>query len=452
MTRPIAPPKPVHTRASISHRCARAAAAFGVVPRHDPHATHSPPALDNHTRTQIAHSTLTLVTGPSGSGKSTLLRTLRTHLTPIAPRPPRPDPTRCVLDQFNLNLPDTLALLSRVGLAEPRLWALRVRDLSAGQRARFDLARRIASAPPRSTLFLDEYASTLDRATAAAVSGALKRLAHTRNLRIVCAGAHEDLPYLLDTDTLIDATTRTIIPSRYTPETIAIEPGTRADFSALKHHHYRAHDPANIAHILRATRTTHAGQTILAGVLVITYPTLNARWRARAYPGRYDTPVQAHNARRLNNELRTLARVIVEPRSRALGIASTLVRAYLKNPITPCTDAYAAMGTVSPFFERAGMTAYAAHRSEHDLRLLDALHHERLTPLDLLNPSIPLPALIERELTIWARAKKHDPNDPSRRTHSAASLIATPLAYAHTTRPTPRGDHDDRPPTTTARD
>ena len=449
--RPIAPPKPVHTRASVSPNCARAVAAFGVVAHPDPNTTFTPPTLPIETLNHIRSSTLTLITGHSGSGKSTLLRTLRKQCAPIATSPPKPDLSRCLLDQFNLPLHDTLALLSRVGLAEPQLWPLRITNLSTGQRARFDLARQLTHAQPHETIILDEFGSTLDRATCASIASPLKRLAQERNLKLICAGAHEDLPLILDTDTLIDAPSRTIIPSRYTPEPITIEPGTRSDYDALKHHHYRTHDPANIAHILRATRTTHTAQTILAGVLVVAYPTLNARWRTRAYPGRYDTTDTKHNAHRLNNELRTLARVIVEPRSRALGIASKLVRTYLAHPLTPITEAFAAMGAVSPFLARAGMTEYGPHRSTQDLRLLDALHHEHRTPLDLLNPSTTLTPLLTRELQIWARSKKHDPNDPSLRTHSATSLIATPLAYAHTAHPTPRGDHDDRPPTTAAR-
>lgn len=449
VTRPIAPPKSITTRANVSPTCARAIAAFGVVAHHDPRAVFAAPALDDETLARIRASTLTLVTGRSGSGKTTLLRELRRRLAPIAPAPPTPDPSRCVFDQFPRNISDTLALLSRVGLAQPQLWALRPRELSTGERARFDLAHRIAHARPADTIILDEFGAALDRATCASVAAPLKRLAQDRDLRIIAAGAHEDLPLMLDTDTLLDAPTRTIIPSRFAPEPITIEPGTRADFGALKHHHYRTHDPANIAHILRATRTTHSGHTILAGVLVITYPTLNARWRARAYPGRFDTGSPRDDARRLNAEVRTIARVIVEPRSRALGIASKLVRTYLAHPVTPITEAFAAMGSVSPFLKNAGMTEYAPHRARCDLRLLDALHHERLTPLDLLDPWAPLPPLIERELRTWSRIRKHGPNDPSLRTHAGASLIATPLAYAHTAHCTPRGDHEDHEPSAT---
>ena len=448
VTRPIAPPKRITTRANVSPACARAVAAFGVVAHRDPRAAFPAPSLDDDTLARLRASTLTLVAGHSGSGKTTLLRELRRLLAPIAPAPPKPDPSRCVLDQFPLNISDTLALLSRVGLAQPALWARCPRELSAGERARFDLARQLAHARPGDTLLLDEFGSTLDRATCASVASAIRRLALDHRVRIVAAGAHEDLPLMLDTDTILDAPSRTITPNRFTPEPIAIEPGTRADLGALKHHHYRTHDPASIAHILRATRTTHAGHTILAGVLVVTYPTLNARWRTRAYPGRFDTGSPRDDARRLNAEVRTIARVIVEPRSRALGIASALVRAYLARPLTPITEALASMGAVSPFFERAGMTGYRPHRAPSDLRLLDALDHEHRTPLDLLDPSAALPPLIERELQTWSRTRKHDPNDPSLRTHAGASLIATPLAYAHTARHTPRGDHDEHEPST----
>jgi len=51
-----------------------------------------------------------------------------------------------------------------------------------------------------------------------------------------------------------------------------------------------------------------------------------------------------------------------------------LVRAALASATTPLTEAYAAMGRVHPFFEKAGMTAYPAPMLEADARLLQALN------------------------------------------------------------------------------
>ena len=347
------------------------------------------------------------------------------------------------MDTLGRPIDDAIAILSRCGLAEPRLWARPARALSTGERARLDLARAVARARAGETVLLDEFAAPLDRVTAGALAGAVSRLAPARGIRVVTACAHEDIPRVLDADALIDAATGAVLPSRHEPEPVRVERGTLGDYRALKHHHYRVHDPAAASLVLRAVRTTHAAGETIAGVLVVARPTLNAAWRRRAWGDRYDAPDKRRAARRLNGEVRTIARVIVDPRSRSLGIASRLVRAYLADPLTARTEALAAMGSRAPMFRRAGMTEYGVHRDRADLRLLDALAHARRTPRDLLGDA-PRDPLIARELASWARARKHDPDDPRLPAHAAMRLIASPRAYAHDT----GGTHE---PTTTRR-
>ena len=61
---------------------------------------------------------------------------------------------------------------------------------------------------------------------------------------------------------------------------ISITVGTRHDYLALQRFHYVDNAPATMAQVLRATDGPQ-----LIGVLVISMPTLNAWWRAHAWPG-----------------------------------------------------------------------------------------------------------------------------------------------------------------------
>lgn len=127
---------------------------------------------------------------------------------------------------------------------------------------------------------------------------------------------------------------------------LVIGRGTTADYRRLARFHYRAGTPGLPWLVLVARRPT--GEPV--GVLVASYPALNGWWRQAAWPSRFGCHIS-----RLNREVRVISRVIVDPRWRGLGVASGLVRHYLRHHATAKTEAVAAMGDVSPFFARAGM-------------------------------------------------------------------------------------------------
>lgn len=219
-----------------------------------------------------------------------------------------------------------------------------------------------------------------------------------------------------------------------------VEPGTLDDYGALARFHYRSGRPATIVRILRAVERESG---TVAGILTVSMPTIDGAWRRLAWPGRYDPSLlgKREALRRVNAELRTISRVIVEPRFRALGIARALVHVYLGNPLTPATEAVAAMGAVSPFFIRAGMTEYRLPPSRADARLLDALRHVGSSPGALAGEQGARRAaaspFLGRELAAWAAWAK-----PARAVRgasaetiapiAAACLLAPPIAYAAT--------------------
>ncbi|TVQ62483.1 MAG: hypothetical protein EA379_05140 [Phycisphaerales bacterium] len=184
------------------------------------------------------------------------------------------------------------------------------------------------------------------------------------------------------------------------------------EYAALAPLHYRAGAPANPARVLTAHAPGRGGELI--GVLVAAMPTLNGAWRARAWPGAYDTGDRRADTARLNAEVRTIARVIVDPRWRSCGVATRLVRAYLRDPLTVRTEALAAMGSACPFFERAGMRCVGVAVAERDARLLDALAHCGVEAWRLATPGTAWGraveahgrGFIEGELRRWANASR----------------------------------------------
>ncbi|MBX3363375.1 MAG: GNAT family N-acetyltransferase [Phycisphaeraceae bacterium] len=182
--------------------------------------------------------------------------------------------------------------------------------------------------------------------------------------------------------------------------------GTIDDYHTLAHLHYRAGPPGPVACVLRID---DRARRTLAAVLVVTRPALRGRWRDLAWPGRYSGAPPRVILTRLNAEVRTIARVVVDPRYRGLGLAAWLVRAYLASPMTIRTEAVAAMGAHVPLFERAGMRRYLLPPARGEARLLDALAHVGADAAALADGTmlarLAADPFIERELRLWARGR-----------------------------------------------
>lgn len=206
------------------------------------------------------------------------------------------------------------------------------------------------------------------------------------------------------------------------PDTLPIVVGKREDYLALKPHHYRPSNPATMTRILSIYDTTPtAADRYLQrpaaprpiAVLTESLPTLSCLLRDRALGGRYGHLRPKPRAALLNQELRCISRVIVDPRWRGLGLAVRLVRQALRTATTRYTEALAAMGHISPFFDRAGMVRYERPALPVEQRAIDALRYAGIAPIELALPAElevriealdqPVRALVVRELTRWYR-------------------------------------------------
>lgn len=166
---------------------------------------------------------------------------------------------------------------------------------------------------------------------------------------------------------------------------VRIERGEAADYRWFERFHYRGGRPRGVARVFVAWCGGGECDGMPAGIVVETMPPLNAAARERALGWRYAGQGRRERAVALNGEVRTIARVVVHPRVRGIGIGVRLVRRVLETAATPYVEAFAAMGRVHPLFERAGMVRVAAPRWPAGERVRDALAACGLRPVDLVD-------------------------------------------------------------------
>ena len=150
-------------------------------------------------------------------------------------------------------------------------------------------------------------------------------------------------------------------------------------YKELAEFHYRAGNaPAVISDVFGAFFPQHGnipsrGER-LVGIIVYARPALHLAMRNRATGGRY---LPGKNARaaygRLNREVKSIARVVVDPQFRGIGLAVRLVAQTMPKVGALYVESLAAMGRVNPFFEKAGLTRWPGRVSESAQKFIGAL-------------------------------------------------------------------------------
>jgi hypothetical protein len=149
---------------------------------------------------------------------------------------------------------------------------------------------------------------------------------------------------------------------------IRIVEGTVADYHALSRFHYRDSRLGPFEKIFAARLGSET-----MGVIVYSMPTPSVRLR-NAATGNYFLGLDRRSLIALvNKTIRTISRVIVEPRLRGLGLAVRLVRQTMPMMNMPMIEALAVMGYANPFFEKAGMKAYTAPLPAACVQMKEAL-------------------------------------------------------------------------------
>jgi len=160
-------------------------------------------------------------------------------------------------------------------------------------------------------------------------------------------------------------------------DNITIGPGTMVNYEVVAGFHYRGGGPRGVVRVWvgrfarEETKRKERGEVV--GVLVEVRPVLNCALRGVALGGRYAGAEKDLLAVLLNEEVRTIARVVVVPRFRGIGLGVALVRHALARADTRYVEALAVMGRVQPFFEKAGMRRYERPMGPEAVRLLAAV-------------------------------------------------------------------------------
>lgn len=156
---------------------------------------------------------------------------------------------------------------------------------------------------------------------------------------------------------------------------LQIVPGTVQDYQVLARYHYRDTRRGPFAAIFAlkpdSVLAARAG-TRTMGVIVYTMPAPALELRNIATGNLFRGLDRGTQLQLINKNIRNIARVIIEPRFRSLGLATRLVRQTMPQMDVPIIEALAVMGYVNPFFEKAGMTPFTAKTHARCVRLIEA--------------------------------------------------------------------------------
>jgi len=165
--------------------------------------------------------------------------------------------------------------------------------------------------------------------------------------------------------------------------------GGVSDYEKLAHYHYRDNRLGPFAAIFalrpRKELASRLG-TDTAGVIVYKMPSPGLELRNAATGNIFSGFDRATGLTLVNKTIRCISRVIIEPRFRGLGLASTLVRETMPRMNVPIVEAMAVMGLVNPFFEKAGMKAYRAKPSTRCIQLIEAFSMVEIEEAELVWP------------------------------------------------------------------
>ena len=170
---------------------------------------------------------------------------------------------------------------------------------------------------------------------------------------------------------------------------LEIVPGCLDDYKRLSHYHYRDSRLGPFAAIfaIRPMKTLRAWSGIkTVGVIVYTMPSPAIELRNIATDNLFAGLDRTTQLDLVNKNIRCIGRVIIEPRFRSLGLASRLVRETMPEMGVPLVEAMAVMGLVNPFFEKAGMKAYAAKMPARCVQLIEAFSMVTIEKDVLISP------------------------------------------------------------------
>lgn len=169
---------------------------------------------------------------------------------------------------------------------------------------------------------------------------------------------------------------------------LAVVAGDLDDYKQLALYHYRDSQPVAVKAVfcLKAKRVVGALTGRAVGVIVYAMPNPRVELRAVATGDVFTGLDRQTKLALLNRNIRCIARVIIEPRFRGIGLAARLVRETMPQMNVPIVEALGVMPLVNPFLERAGMKAYEPGVAVHHVELIEALDAVGVEERHLIDP------------------------------------------------------------------
>jgi hypothetical protein len=160
--------------------------------------------------------------------------------------------------------------------------------------------------------------------------------------------------------------------------------GDFEDYKRLARFHYRDSRPGAYTAIFIIKPDSGISKEPV-GVIVYTMPSAGAELRNIATGNLFAGFDNRTRLGLINKNIRCISRVIIEPRFRGLGLASRLVRETMPEIDVPIIEAMAVMGTVNPFFEKAGMKSYTAKMPVRCIKLIEAFSEVGVEEKELID-------------------------------------------------------------------
>lgn len=307
------------------------------------------------------------ITGASGSGKSSLLRELKRHYG-VEDVEFNMDSESAIVDLVGDTLDEALNLLSVVGLSEARIFVKRPRDLSDGQKYRYQLACMLHQ--KQEVLCIDEFTSLLDRTTAEVVAYNMQKCCRRNGVKLIVATAHNDLEKFLNPSTVINfgndeddvETNYWEVDCEYNPfeEHLDISEATKDDFKKLIKYHYK--NVKTVPGTKVMYKLTYKGQ--LVGIAVYGCTNRMLSGRNEYFNKFYMTEKGYPRMDMVNKDFILGTRFVVSPQFRGCGFGSYLVKNTINKFDVPFVELISVMSNYNKFAQNGGFIDVGINESK----------------------------------------------------------------------------------------
>lgn len=346
---------------NITQRVAEVAEAFGVgVDESIEHVV-----LDNYEFNE--EFDVCYITGASGSGKSSLLRELKQYYN-VEDVDFDMDSDSAIVDLVGDTLDEALNLLSVVGLSEARIFVKRPRDLSDGQKYRYQLACMLYK--KQNVLCIDEFTSLLDRTTAEVVAYNMQKCCRRNGVKLIVATAHNDLEEFLNPSTVINfgndedevETKYREVDCDYNPfkKYLEVSEATKDDFKKLIKYHYK--NVKSVPGTKAMYKLTYKER--LVGIAVYSCASRMPSGRNAYFNKFYMTAKGYPRMDMVNKDFILGTRFVVSPQFRGCGLGSYLVEHTVNRFDVPFVELVSVMSNYNKFAQNGGFIDVGINESK----------------------------------------------------------------------------------------